>query len=169
MSAQHQQQGSTGRRPASSQSGQTNRSYNSTQLEKKGRQDLFSQRQPSGSNKKRRNANTTTTTTASEAQDIQQSLLRTRNLLENELHRVHSIGGVIEQDGQILEQTLGDHKSLNTSQAQQALRALQRSQQQEQRYLNFSIAFFVMVVVYVMWSRVLIKLDVISPLLDWFL
>ena len=120
------------------------------------RQDLFSSKKTKPKN-----------STASEAQKIQKSLQKTKNLLQNELNRVSNITNAIEEDGNILQQTMDHHKSLNTKNAQQALTALQRAQAHEQRVLNASIGVFVSVVFYILWSRVLIKFDVISIILDW--
>ncbi|VEU37114.1 unnamed protein product [Pseudo-nitzschia multistriata] len=125
--------------------------------EYKNRQALFS----------RKTKKTKSSSTASEAQRIQKSLLKTQNLLKNELNRVSNISTAIDEDGDILQQTMDHHKSLNTKNAQQALTALQRAQAHEQRVLNASIFVFGTVVFYIMWSRVLIKFDFISVVLDW--
>lgn len=122
--------------------------------EYKNRQDLFSKKTKPKSS------------TASEAQKIQKSLLKTKHLLKNELNRVSNITTAIEEDGKVLEQTMDHHKSLNTKNAQRALNALQRAQAHEKRVLNASILLFVIVVLYIMWSRVLIKFDLISVVLD---
>ena len=122
--------------------------------EHKNRQDLFSKKTKPKSS------------TASEAQKIQKSLLKTQHLLKNELNRVSNITNAIEEDGDILQQTMDHHKSLNTKNAQHALTALQRAQAHEQRVLNASILVFVAVVFYIMWSRVLVKFDLISVVLD---
>mmetsp|Transcript_25772 Transcript_25772/g.60694 ORF Transcript_25772/g.60694 Transcript_25772/m.60694 type:complete len:131 (-) Transcript_25772:617-1009(-) len=119
------------------------------------RQDLFS-----------RKAKKPKSSTALEAQRIQKSLLKTQHLLKNELNRVSKISSAIDEDAEILQQTMDHHKSLNTKNAQQALTALQRAQAHEQRVLNASIFVFGTVVFYVMWSRVLIKFDFLSVILD---
>lgn len=125
--------------------------------ERKHRDDLFSQLRTKKS----------ASTTASEAQSIQKSLMRTQGLLKNELQRVSHLGNAIEEDGNVLQQTMDDHKSLNTRTAQKALTALERAQRQEQRVLMLSVSFFFLVAFYVMWSRVLIKFDFISVLWSW--
>jgi hypothetical protein len=144
--------------------------------EKRNRQDLFSsssnnnQTGTSSSSSSRRGknnkSNNSNNNTASEAQKIQKSLLKTKHLLQNELHRVTNITNVIEEDGHILEKTMDEHKSLNTKKAQSALTSLERAQQHEQRVLNGSILFFILTVLYIIWCRVLIKLDFISIILD---
>lgn len=131
-----------------------------SQAEKRTRQDLLSQ---SRSNNKSSRCDAT----ASEAKKIQQSLMKTQNLLKNELHRITHISSAIEEDETVLQQTMDHHKSLNTKQAQKALLALQRAQQQEQRVLTASIIFFCFTVLYIMWSRVLIKFDFVSVVLNW--
>ena len=138
--------------------------------EKRNRQDLFSsssnQTGTSSLSSSRRKNNKSNNNTASEAQRIQKSLLKTKHLLQNELHRVTNITNVIEEDGHILEKTMDEHKSLNTKKAQSALTSLERAQQHEQRVLNGSILIFILTVVYIIWCRVLIKLDFISVILD---
>ena len=121
-----------------------------------GRENLFS---------KRRKASAST---ASEAQSIQKSLMRTQDLLKSELQRVSHLGNAIEEDGNMLQQTMDQHKSLNTKTAQKALTALERAQREEQRMLMMSVCFFFLVSFYVMWSRVLIKFDVLAILWSWF-
>ena len=103
--------------------------------------------------------------TASEAQSIQKSLLRTQSLLKNELQRVSHVQEAIEEDGKVLQQTMDQHKSLNTKHAQQALTGLQRAQQHEQRVLMASVAFFCFVSFNILWSRVIVKFDFVSPFL----
>jgi len=120
------------------------------------RQDLFSKK-----------AKKPKSSTASEAQRIQKSLLKTQHLLKNELNRVSTITNAIEEDGDILQQTMDHHKSLNTKNAHQALTALQRAQAHEQRVLNASVFVFGIVVLHIVWSRVLIKFDFVSIVLDW--
>ena len=138
--------------------------------EKRNRQDLFSsssnQTGASSLSSSRRKNNKSNNNTASEAQRIQKSLLKTKHLLQNELHRVTNITNVIEEDGHILEKTMDEHKSLNTKKAQSALTSLERAQQHEQRVLNGSILIFILTVLYIIWCRVLIKLDFISVILD---
>ena len=139
--------------------------------EKRNRQDLFSSSSnqtgaSSLSSSRRKNNKSNNNNTASEAQKIQKSLLKTKHLLQNELHRVTNITNVIEEDGHILEKTMDEHKSLNTKKAQSALTSLERAQQHEQRVLNGSILIFILTVLYIIWCRVLIKLDFISVILD---
>jgi uncharacterized membrane protein YjjP (DUF1212 family) len=119
--------------------------------ELKSRDDLFSSRKSKKSS-----------STASEAKSIQKSLLRTQSLLKNELQRVSHVHTAIEEDGQVLQETMDHHKSLNTKNAQKALNALERAQQQEQRVLMASVVFFFCVAFNVLWSRVLVKFDFIS-------
>lgn len=107
--------------------------------------------------------------TASEAQAIQKSLMRTQDLLKNELNRVSQLGNAIEEDGKVLQDTMDHHKSLNTKTAQKALTALERAKRQEQRMLIISVSFFFLVAFYVTWSRVLIKFDFLWLLFEMLL
>ena len=103
--------------------------------------------------------------TISEAQTIQKSLLRTHGLLQNELQRVQHVTDAIEHDQKMLEETMDSHKSLNTKQAQKALNSLQLAQRREQHVLLASMLFFVLTATYILWSRILLRLDVITPIL----
>jgi hypothetical protein len=137
---------------SASKSSPQRRRSNQVGQERKSRDDLFSQRRKKSSS------------TASEAQSIQKSLMRTQFLLKNELQRVSHVAAAIEDDGNVLRDTMDHHKSFNTKNAQKALTGLQRAQRQEQRILMSSVLFFCFVAFYVMWSRVLIKFDFITVL-----
>jgi hypothetical protein len=100
--------------------------------------------------------------TASEAANIQKSLHRTQALLKNELERVSHVASAIEDDGKMLQETMNDQQNLNVSSAKKALTSLQRAQQREQRVLMASIVFFYVVVFYIFWCRLLIRI----PFLD---
>lgn len=132
-------------------------------MEKRNREDLFSQ----STNQHKQSSSSSST--ASEAQSIHKSLMKTQSLLKNELHRVSNISNAIDEDENVLRQTMDHHKSLNTKQAKKALTALQRAQQQEQRILYAAIVFFCSVAFYIMWSRVILKFDVISSIIGWFI
>jgi hypothetical protein len=110
-------------------------------------------------------SSSSSTSTISEAQSIQKSLQRTHGLLQNELQRVAHVTSAIRHDGELLEQTMHHHKSLHTKQAQHALTGLQRAQRREQYILLASVAWFALVALYVVWSRVLLRIDVLTPLL----
>lgn len=136
-------------------------------VEKTNRNDLFSSHNLHRSKaRNRKSSSGGSSTTASEAQKIQKSLLKTQQLLKNELNRVSNITNVIEEDGNILQQTMDEHKSLNTKKAQKALTSLERAQQHEQRLIYLSILFFGVTVFYIMWVRVFVKFDFISVIID---
>jgi 1,4-dihydroxy-2-naphthoate octaprenyltransferase len=92
--------------------------------------------------------------------------MKTQHLLKNELHRVSMIENAIDTDERHLRDAMDHHKSLDTKQAQRQLSALQNAQRQERRVLAASIAFFGLAVLYILWSRVLYRLDFVSVLLD---
>lgn len=122
------------------------RLFDKNRQEVRRRQDIFSSRR----RKK-------PSTTASEAQGIQKSLLRTQQLLKNESQRVSNLTAAIEEDGRKLQETMDEHQSMNTKNANKALKGLERAQRQEQRILMASVLFFFMVVSFVLWSRVFVK------------
>lgn len=132
-------------------------------MAREGRKVLFDNANTSTSRKKKLGSGASST--ASEAQSIQQSLQRTQNLLKNELHRVSQVASAIDEDGKLLEDTKATHQSLNVRGAAQALTSLQRAQQREQRVLMASVTFFLAVVVYIMWCRILVKLPLVERIL----
>lgn len=123
----------------------THRRSNRNQREFSQRKDIFSNR----SEKK--------SSTASEAQNIQKSLMRTQMLLKNESQRVSSLATAIEEDGKLLQETADHHKSLDINKAGKALKGLERAQQHEQRVLMASVSFFFLVVSHVLYSRIVAK------------
>lgn len=100
---------------------------------------------------------------ADQARSLQDSLQRTQTLLQQELERVSHISRSVDQDGTYLQQTKTHHLEIHQESynAQKALRALQRQQQQERRILFLSVAFFYSVAAYVIWTRLRI------PFLLW--
>lgn len=136
------------------------------------RKELFSDSMPHTITSRRRtrrlgdSAQSAMTGTASEAAAIQQSLQRTKSLLQQELDRVSHVASTIDQDGKLLDETMNDHKTMNVSKAKKALTALERAQQQERRVLMMSVAFFWFAVFYVMWCRVLIRIPFLDRVLD---
>jgi len=99
---------------------------------------------------------------ASEAASIQQSLSRTRALLQNELDRVAGVSNAIETDKKLIDETLQRHKTMDVGGARKALTALERAQQFERRVLAASVAFFWSVVAYILWCRVVSKLPFVD-------
>lgn len=93
--------------------------------------------------------------TANDAASLHQSLCRTQKLLSQELERVSRVASVIDEDGKLLDKTMGHHQTMNIKKAKKALTALEREQQKEHRILLASIAFFWCVVAYVLWGRIL--------------
>ena len=108
----------------------------------------------------------TSNNTASEAAAIQQSLGRTQALLRHELERVSHVASTIESDGKVLQETMQDHKTMDVSKAKKSLTALERAQQNERRVLMLSVGFFWVVLFYVMWCRVLIRIPFLDQILD---
>lgn len=113
-----------------------------------------------------------TNATVSEAAAIQESLSRTQKLLQAELSRVAAVQNAIDVDEKMLRKTMDTQKSLNVKGAKRALTELERAKQHEQRILAASIAFFWMVVAYIVWCRIVIRLPFVERslrLIPWFL
>lgn len=107
-------------------------------------------------------ASSSTNATASEAAAIQDSLSRTQKLLQAELSRVAAVQNAIDEDEKMLRQTMDAQKSLNVKGAKRALTELERAKQHEQRILAASVVFFWLVVAYIVWSRILIRLPLVE-------
>jgi hypothetical protein len=103
-----------------------------------------------------------TNATASEAAAIQESLSRTQKLLQSELARVSAVQNAINEDEKMLRKTMDTQKSLNVKGAKRALTELERAKQQEQRILATAVAFFWLVVAYIVWCRILIRLPFVE-------
>ena len=135
------------------------------------RQQLFDSSERSSSIRHRRrrrgDRGDRSSTTASEAQHIQKSLQHTQHLLSAELERVQSVQQALQQDQELLQDTLDDHSSLNIKQAKKALTNLERAQKQEQRVLLASIIFFWSVVVYILWSRLVLHVPFLDALVGF--
>lgn len=118
-----------------------------------------------GLKKRRSRKPATASSTAAEAASIQNSLLRTQHLLQNELGRTSQVASAIDQDGKLLQDTKQTHDTLNVKKAKSALTSLQRAQQKEQRVLLASIVFFWFVVVYILFVRVIMHIPFVDRLL----
>lgn len=122
--------------------------------------ELFEKHQES--RKRAGNPSLSTNATASEAAAIQESLSRTQKLLQAELSRVATVQNAIDDDEKILRKTMDTQKSLNVKGAKRALTELERAKQYEQRILAASVAFFWLVVAYIVWCRILIRLPLVE-------
>lgn len=145
----------------SSSSSKATRVHRAASQDQANREALLADHRRKRSNKKSSSSSNDNSTMA-EATDIQQSLSRTQALLGNELQLVSHMASAIDDDGHRLEETMKEHATMNVSKAQQALKNLQRAQQREERLLLGSIVFFVLVVIYIFWARVILHL----PLID---
>lgn len=100
---------------------------------------------------------------AEDAKNITKSLLRTKTLLSQELDRVTSLNQTIDEDNSMLQKTSDDHMFLDNvvSGARKALRSLRSQDNRDSVILWSSAAFFYVVVLYVVWTRIRI------PFLLW--
>lgn len=106
-----------------------------------------------------------TSATANEAAAIQESLSRTQNLLQSELSRVSAVQTAINDDDKMLRETMDTQKTMNVKGAKKALTALERAKQHEQRVLWISVVFFWVVVCYIMWCRILVRLPFVERII----
>ena len=94
--------------------------------------------------------------TADDARAIEKSLRRSQKLLQHELERVSHVSQAIEEDGRVLGATKAHHLEMKDSvkDAKGALRGLQLQQQKERLILLSAVAFYAVVVMYVLWTRI---------------
>jgi len=106
--------------------------------------------------------------TAEDARSITQSLQRSQKLLQHELERVSHVSQAIQEDGKLLGATKTHHVELSdvTKSANKALMQLKLQQQKERLILLSAVAFYIVVVLYVLWTRIpLFGVDYLMALL----
>lgn len=106
--------------------------------------------------------------TADDARSITASLQRSQALLQHELERVSHVSQAIQEDGKLLGATKSHHTELSdlSKTANKALYQLKLQQQKEQLIFMGAVVFYVLVVLYVLWTRIpLFGVDYIFALL----
>mmetsp|Transcript_7699 Transcript_7699/g.16604 ORF Transcript_7699/g.16604 Transcript_7699/m.16604 type:complete len:129 (+) Transcript_7699:60-446(+) len=91
-----------------------------------------------------------------QAQSVTTSLLRTKNMMQQELERVSSLNTTINDDGALLNSTKEEHIGMGGTMkgARGVLRKLGRQDVRDAVILRCAIIFYWMVVAYVLWSRI---------------
>jgi hypothetical protein len=94
--------------------------------------------------------------TADDARSITQSLQRSQKLLQHELERVSHVSQAIQDDGVLLGATRSHHVELSdeVKKSNKALMQLKLQQQKERLVFMSAVAFYVLVVLYVLWTRI---------------
>jgi hypothetical protein len=94
--------------------------------------------------------------TADDARSITQSLQRSQKLLEHELERVSHVSQAIQEDGKLLGATKSHHVELSdqVKGANKALLQLKLQQQKERLIFLAAVIFYIIVVLYVLWTRI---------------
>lgn len=98
----------------------------------------------------------TSSRTADDARAINASLQRSQTLLKHELERVSHVSQAIQHDGQLLGATKDTHAELSdlSKSANRALRELKLQQQKERLVFMSAVVFYILVVLYVLWTRI---------------
>lgn len=130
------------------------------------RSELFNEDGLKARHRKRPGAKSSSRSTASEAAAMQESLARTQKLLQAELERTANLASALDSDGQLLQETMEDQQTMDVKKAKKALGSLERAQLMEQRILALSIGFFWIVVFYVLWCRLFIRVPFVDRILD---
>ena len=127
------------RRHQNTGSGTTSKSRRSTQQSK---------------NKHKNNDNAISAT--HQAQSITTSLLRTKNMMEQELNRVSTLNNTITDDGAMLQTARDEHTDMGGTMkgARGLMKRLGRQDVRDAIILRCSIIFYWLVVMYVLWSRI---------------
>ena len=91
-----------------------------------------------------------------QAQSITTSLLRTKNMMEQELNRVSTLNNTITDDGALLQTARDEHTDMGGTMkgARGVMKRLGRQDVRDAIILRCSIIFYWLVVMYVLWSRI---------------
>lgn len=113
-----------------------------------------SRRTQQSKNKHKNNDNAISAT--HQAQSITTSLLRTKNMMEQELNRVSTLNNTITDDGALLQTARDEHTDMGGTMkgARGLMKRLGRQDVRDAIILRCSIIFYWLVVMYVLWSRI---------------
>ena len=113
-------------------------------------------RQQEPNNPRRQQAANDATSATHQAQSITTSLLRTKNIMAQELDRVSTLNTTINDDGALLHDAKKEHTGMGgtMSLARGVMKRLGRQDVRDAIILRCSIIFYWGVVGYVLWSRI---------------
>mmetsp|Transcript_11417 Transcript_11417/g.24356 ORF Transcript_11417/g.24356 Transcript_11417/m.24356 type:complete len:126 (-) Transcript_11417:3386-3763(-) len=96
------------------------------------------------------------TSATHQAQSITTSLLRTKNLMSQELDRVSTLNTTIDDDGALLHDAKEEHAGMGGTMkgAKKVMGRLGRQDVRDAVILKCAVGFYWVVVAYVLWSRI---------------
>ncbi len=92
----------------------------------------------------------------SQSKAIKSSLLRTKQMMQNELQRVSDVTSTIQNDGKKIQNTKDHHVNMSDSVKGAKINLLWLKVKEKEDSIVFwaSVTFFYVVVLYVMWTRI---------------
>ena len=93
---------------------------------------------------------------AHQAQSITTSLLRTKNMMAQELNRVSTLNTTINDDGTLLNTAKDEHTNMGGTMksTKGVMKRLGRQYVRDVIILRCAIVFYWLVVIYVLWTRI---------------
>ena len=103
-----------------------------------------------------REQNSSSSSATHQAQSVTSTLLRTKEMMQQELERVSSLNTTINDDGALLHDAKEEHVGMGGTMkgAKGALGKLGRQDVRDAIILRCALVFYWIVVVYVLWSRI---------------
>ena len=91
-----------------------------------------------------------------QAQSITTSLLRTKNMMAQELNRVSTLNTTINDDGNLLNTAKDEHTNMGGTMksTKGVMKRLGRQDVRDAIILRCAIVFYWLVVIYVLWTRI---------------
>ena len=91
-----------------------------------------------------------------QAQSITTSLLRTKNMMAQELNRVSTLNTTINDDGTLLNTAKDEHTNMGGTMksTKGVMKRLGRQDVRDAIILRCAIVFYWLVVIYVLWTRI---------------
>ena len=110
------------------------------------------QTKPNSNNNNKDNAISAT----HQAQTITTSLLRTKNMMAQELNRVSTLNTTVNDDGTLLNTAKDEHTNMGGTMksTKGVMKRLERQDVRDAIILRCAIVFYWLVVIYVLWTRI---------------
>ena len=118
------------------------------------RNNSTTRRQPNSNSNKNNKDNAISAT--HQAQSITTSLLRTKNMMAQELNRVSTLNTTINDDGTLLNTAKDEHTNMGGTMksTKGVMKRLGRQDVRDAVILRCAIIFYWLVVIYVLWTRI---------------
>jgi len=113
-------------------------------------------KRPNDNGADRREQNQSSSSATHQAQSVTTTLLRTKEMMQQELERVSTLNTTINDDGALLHDAKEEHVGMGGTMkgAQGAMSKLGRQDIRDAIILRCALVFYWIVVVYVLWTRI---------------